>query len=65
MAAPICLFWTAWRGRNRAVFDNVEITALGLKSSLAYSLWSWSRSKACTDFDSGDETDFLLSSRAV
>ena len=23
MAAPICLFWTIWRGRNRVVFDNV------------------------------------------
>ena len=33
MAVPILLFWTVWRGRNRVVFDNVEITALGLKIS--------------------------------
>ena len=34
--------------RNRAVFDKVEITALGLKNPFAYSLWSWS--KACIVF---------------
>ena len=41
-----------------AVFDNVKITASGLNNSFAYSLWS--RSKACTVFESGNEIDFSL-----
>ena len=58
MAAPICFFWTIWRGRNRAVVEDVEVTAQGLKQSFAFALCSWAR--VLTDFDSCSETGFFV-----
>ena len=63
MAAPVCLFWTIWRGRNKAVFEDVEVTAQGLRQSFAYALWSWA--KAFIVFESCSVNDFPLSLGAV
>ena len=58
MVTLICLFWTIWRGRNRAVFEEGAFTTQGLKLSLAYTLWSWT--KVYPDFDSCTVNDFLV-----
>ena len=55
---PICLFWTIWRGRNIAVFEEEAITTHGLKLSFAYSLWSWT--KVYPDFESCTVNDFFV-----
>ena len=41
------------------MFEDVEVTAQGLKQSFAFVLWSWAR--VLTDFDSCSETGFLCS----
>ena len=41
MAAPLCLFWTLWRERNRAVFDNGVTNAQKIKSNFLSNLWNW------------------------
>ena len=41
-AAPLCLFWTVWRERNRVAFDIEVFSALRLKGSFICNLWSWS-----------------------
>ena len=43
LAAPLCLFWTLWNERNRAVFENETPSALRMKSSFLFTLWSWAK----------------------
>ena len=40
MAAPLCLFWTIWRERNRVVFKDILPSAQRMKNSLVFALWS-------------------------
>ena len=46
-AAPLCLFWTIWKERNRIVFDNKALSIQRLKISFVCNLFSWS--KTCLD----------------
>ena len=41
MAAPLCLFWTLGRERNRVVFDNGVTNAQKIKSNFLSNLWNW------------------------
>ena len=41
MVAPLCLFWTIWRERNRTVFKDVLTSTQRMKNSLVFALWSW------------------------
>ena len=43
-AAPLCLFWTVWKERNRIVFDNEVLLIQRLKNSFACNLLSWAKS---------------------
>ena len=43
LAAPLCLFWTVWNERNRAAFDNEIPSAIRMKSSFLFTLWSWAK----------------------
>ena len=47
MAAPLCLFWSVWKKRNRIAFDNEVISIQMMKYSFVCNLWSWS--KSCLD----------------
>ena len=38
-AALLCLFWTMWRERNRAAFDNEVFSAYRLKSYFIRNFW--------------------------
>ena len=40
-AAPLCLFWTVWKERNRVVFENDDFSIQRLKFSFVCNLWSW------------------------
>ena len=40
-AAPMCLFWTLWRARNRLAFENKVTSAQRLKINFVSNLWSW------------------------
>ena len=42
MAAPLCLFWSAWKERNTLTFDNKGILPLRMKNLFVFSLHSWS-----------------------
>ena len=46
-AAPLCLFWTMWKARNRIAFDNEALSIQRLKISFVCNLFSWS--KTCLD----------------
>ena len=46
MAAPLCLFWTIWRERNEAVFEDMVPSTQRMKSSLLFALWSWAIANA-------------------
>ena len=41
MAAPLCLFWTLWRERNRAVFENEVTFIQTIKVNFVTNLWTW------------------------
>ena len=41
IAAPSCLFWTLWRERNKAVFDNGVTNTKKNKSNFLCNLWNW------------------------
>ena len=43
-AAPLCLFWTVWKERNRIVFDNEVLVVQRLKNSFICNLFSWAKS---------------------
>ena len=41
MAAPLCLFWTVWKVRNRATFEDIAHSAHRMKVTFLCTLWSW------------------------
>ena len=41
IAAPLCLFWTPWRARNRLVFENEDTSAQRMKANFVSNLWTW------------------------
>ena len=43
-AAPLCLFWTVWKERNRIVFENEVLSIQRLKNSFLCNLSSWANS---------------------
>ena len=58
MAAPLCLFWTLWRPRNRLVFENEVVTsAQRIKSNFVTNLWIWAN-LCCVD-NTNSILDFL------
>ena len=46
-AAPLYLFWTIWKERNRIAFENEEFFIRRLKYSFVCNFWSWT--KLCID----------------
>ena len=40
--APLCLFWTIWRERNRLAFVNEVFSTHRLNRSFICNLWPWS-----------------------
>ena len=38
-AAPLCLFWTVWREKNKVVFDNETFFTYRLKNSFICNFW--------------------------
>ena len=53
MAAPLCLFWTLWRERNRAIFEDATPSAHRMKVNFLCTLWLWA------NLYSVDKTDSL------
>ena len=47
MAAPLCLFGSVWKERNKIAFENEELLIQIMKYSFICNLWSWS--KLCID----------------
>ena len=45
--APLCLFWTVWKERNRIVFDNEVLSIQRMKNSFVCNFFSWA--KSCLD----------------
>ena len=43
MIAPLCLFWTVWKERNKIVFDNEELLIQRMKNSFVCNFWSWTK----------------------
>ena len=43
LAAPLCLFWTLWKERNRVAFENEARSAHRMKSAFLFTLWSWAK----------------------
>ena len=41
LAAPLCLFWTLWRARNRLVFKNEGTSDQKIKANFVFNLWAW------------------------
>ena len=41
LAAPLCLFWTLWRARNRIVFENKGSNDQKIKAKFVTNLWAW------------------------
>ena len=39
--APLCLFWSILRERNRRTFENCESLDQTIKSSFLYLFWDW------------------------
>ena len=44
MTAPLCLFWSVWKERNKITFTNEDISIQMMKYSFVCNLWSWSKS---------------------
>ena len=42
-AAPLCLFWTIWKKRNRRSFENVEFSIQRLKYLFLCNLLTWTK----------------------
>ena len=57
MAAPLCLFWTLWKERNMATFENKTPSVHRLKSTFMCILWSWAKLNSIDNLDSF--VDFL------
>ena len=45
--APLCLFWTICKERNKITFVNEDFFIQRMKNSFVCNLWSWS--KSCLD----------------
>ena len=43
LAAPLCLFWTLWKERNRVAFENEAPSTHEMKSAFLFTLWSWAK----------------------
>ena len=41
LAAPLCLFWTLLRARNRLVFENKGTNVQKIKANFVTNLWAW------------------------
>ena len=41
--APLCIFWSVWKEKNRLAFGNEELSLQRLKNSFVCNLWSWVR----------------------
>ena len=41
--APLCIFWSVWKEKNRLAFGNEDLSLQRLKNSFVYNLWSWVR----------------------
>ena len=41
LAAPLCLFWTLWRARNRLVFENEGTIDQKIKVNFVSNMWAW------------------------
>ena len=41
--APLCLFWTLWRERNRRAFHNYESIDQAIKNYFLHLFWDWVR----------------------
>ena len=56
LAAPLCLFWTLWRARNRMVFENKSPNDQKIKANFVTNLWAWAnmlredKTKSIVDF---------------
>ena len=57
MALSLCLFWTLWRERNIAAFEDVTPFAHRLKTTFLCTLWSWENLYTVDNTDS--LVDFL------
>ena len=51
---PVCIFWTAWKERNRLAFRGGSLDIQKFKNSFVCNLWSWAR------VYNGEETYSLL-----
>ena len=52
MAASLCLFWTLWKERNRAIFENEAPSAYRMKSTFLFTLWLWTKLYSVDNLDS-------------
>ena len=52
MAAPLSLFWSIWREKNKIAFDDERYLVHRLKTSFVFSLWSWSNVHIIEKYDS-------------
>ena len=52
MATPLCLFWTLWKERNMAAFENEVPSAHRMKSTFLFTLWSWAKLYSVDNLDS-------------
>ena len=52
MEAPLCLFWTLWKERNKATFENKTPSVHRLKSTFVCTLWSWAKLNSIDNLDS-------------
>ena len=41
--APLCLFWSVWRERNRRIFESCESLDQTIQSSFLHIFWDWIR----------------------
>ena len=42
-AAPLCLFWTLWKERNRRIFEDIELADQAILRSFLYMFSDWVR----------------------
>ena len=41
--APLCIFWTVWKERNRLAFGDEDLSLQRLKYSFVCNIWNWVR----------------------